>query len=99
MGRSAWREVLANPKVLAAIRDAARQCTHDGCAHQHRDLDGAPTDDPAFCDCRENLMLPGELVDWIEREVTIHRGKPTRFEKGGRPTERPNGGIVLAIAS
>lgn len=63
--KPAWRDFFADPAALSQLRAAATECTKDGCAC------GADADDPAFCDCPSNRMMPIELVDWIEREVFI----------------------------
>lgn len=96
----AWLKTLSSdPKILSALHEAVRSCTRDGCAHDHYDDAGALTEDPDYCTCRENLMLPAEFEAWLLGEIEINRGKPVRFESGARPTSRPNGKLHLAVAS
>lgn len=99
MATPSWRSVLADPAVLSALREAAASCTRDGCAHEHRDTNGQPTDDPAWCTCDENRMMPLELSDWIEREVHVSRARPIRFERGARPFRAKYPNMLKAVAA
>lgn len=96
--RTVWRETLADPGILSAIRHAVRECTSDGCGGEHRNVNGEPTDDPDYCDCRENVMTPIELYHWLEREVMIAQRQPVRMESGYKPDKRNNRNLSLAVA-
>lgn len=85
--RREWIRTFADPALLEDLRDAARDCMGQLCSHE-----------PAECDCAENRMQPAEFVDWLERELYIHRARPTKFEKGHRPRRKLGEQLSLAIA-
>lgn len=95
----AWLKTLADPKILSALHEAVRSCTRDGCAHDHYDDSGALTEDPDYCTCRENLMLPAEFEAWLTGEIAINRGKPVRFEQGYAPRSAPRRELHLITAA
>jgi len=91
-----WLATFDDPAVLADLFEAARSYTRDGCVHQHRH-NGTVTEDPDFCDCRENQIGPIEFAQWVEQELH-HRRRRGRAEPAGRPGRRKPD-LLLAVAS
>jgi hypothetical protein len=77
--RRDWVHTFADPAILSDLFAAAQSCMSQVCSH-----------DPAECDCRENLMTPLELAQWVEREIHANGGM-RHHRPAGQPNRRRDG--------
>lgn len=97
-----WPAILADPDVLTAIDDAIERFVRDGCVHEHRDAEGRPSEDPAWCDCDENKVDPREFGAWLRTEIRMSGARPVpKIEPAGRPNRerKADPRLTLAVAS